>query len=301
MQNYVTPFIGYLYEEAKDEKTIASYRTTVVHFLTWKEQRDGEYIIEETRPIDIKEYISYLKHQCKRKPATINKYIAALKVFFAFLLSSGIIKDNPMTRIKVEKLDYANGANQTKWLTKEEQDRFISYVQLEPNEFKRLRNLAIIDLMLYSGLRVNEVSSLEINDIITKDKDVQVIIREGKGNKFATVILVQKHAKNLRKWLKYRKGLDKDIHKSSPRLFVSERSPFFTERGIQKMLNKYAELANMDHITPHRFRHSFCKNLANAGTPIELIRRLARHESIQTTAIYLESSQEEQIETLRKV
>ncbi|AEH46356.1 integrase [Geobacillus sp. NFOSA3] len=301
MQNYVTPFIGYLYEEAKDEKTIASYRTTVVHFLTWKEQRDGEYIIEETRPIDIKEYISYLKHQCKRKPATINKYIAALKVFFAFLLSSGIIKDNPMTRIKVEKLDYANGANQTKWLTKEEQDRFISYVQLEPNEFKRLRNLAIIDLMLYSGLRVNEVSSLEINDIITKDKDVQVIIREGKGNKFATVILVQKHAKNLRKWLKYRKGLDKDIHKSSPRLFVSERSPFFTERGIQKMLNKYAELANMDHITPHRFRHSFCKNLANAGTPIELIRRLARHESIQTTAIYLESSQEEQIEALRKV
>ncbi|WP_143414907.1 tyrosine-type recombinase/integrase [Geobacillus sp. E263] len=301
MQNYVDPFVSYLYEEAKDPKTIASYRTTVVHFLTWKEQRDGEYIIEETRPIDIKEYISYLKHQCKRKPATINKYIVALKVFFAFLLSSGIIKDNPMTRIKVEKLDYANGANQTKWLTKEEQDRFISYVQLEPNEFKRLRNLAIIDLMLYSGLRVNEVSSLEINDIITKDKDVQVIIREGKGNKFATVILVQKHAKNLRKWLKYRKGLDKDIHKSSPRLFVSERSPFFTERGIQKMLNKYAELANMDHITPHRFRHSFCKNLANAGTPIELIRRLARHESIQTTAIYLESSQEEQIEALRKV
>jgi len=301
MQNYVTPFVRYLYEEAKDPKTIASYRTTVVHFLTWKEQRDGEYIIEETRPIDIKEYISYLKHQCKRKPATINKYIAALKVFFAFLLSSGIIKDNPMTRIKIEKLDYANGANQTKWLTKEEQDRFISYVQLEPNEFKRLRNLAIIDLMLYSGLRVNEVSSLEINDIITKDKDVQVIIREGKGNKFATVILVQKHAKNLRKWLKYRKGLDKDIHKSSPRLFVSERSPFFTERGIQKMLTKYARLANMENITPHRFRHSFCKNLANAETPIEIIKRLARHESIQTTAIYLESSQEEQIEALRKV
>jgi integrase/recombinase XerC len=301
MQNYVTPFVRYLYEEAKDPKTIASYRTTVVHFLTWKEQRDGEYIIEETRPIDIKEYISYLKHQCKRKPATINKYIAALKVFFAFLLSRGIIKDNPMTRIKVEKLDYVNGADQTKWLTKEEQDRFISYVQLEPNEFKRLRNLAIIDLMLYSGLRVNEVSSLEINDIITKDKDVQVIIREGKGNKFATVILVQKHAKNLRKWLKYRKNLEKDIHKESTRLFVSERSPFLSERGIQKMLTKYARLANMENVTPHRFRHSFCKNLANAGTPIEIIRRLARHESIQTTAIYVESSQEEQIEALRKV
>ncbi|SES06902.1 Phage integrase family protein [Gracilibacillus ureilyticus] len=66
------------------------------------------------------------------------------------------------------------------------------------------------------------------------------------------------------------------------------------------MLNKYAKLANKENITPHRFRHSFCKNLANAGTPIEIIRKLARHESIQTTAVYVDSSQEEQIEALRK-
>lgn len=287
MQNYIDPFVRYLYEEAKDQKTITAYRTTVAHFLKWKEERDGGYNVEETRPIDIKEYTSYLKHQCKWKPATINKYIAALKVFFAFLLSKGEIKDNPMTRIKIEALHYAIGANQTKWLTKEEQDRFISYVQLEPNEFKRLRNLAIIDLMLYSGLRVHEVAVLEINDIAIKEKDVQVIIREGKGGKFGVVMLVQKRSKNLRKWLTYRSGLEKKIHKESTQLFVSERSPYLSERAIQKMLTKYAQLANMENITPHRFRHSFCKNLANAGTPIEIIRKLARHESIQTTAIYM--------------
>ena len=301
MENYIDPFIHYLYEEAKDEKTITAYRTTVVHFLKWNVERDGDYIIEEIRPIDIKEYTSYLKHQCKRKPATINKYIAALKVFFAFLFNQGLVKDNPMTRIKIESLEYANSANETKWLTKVEQDRFISYVELEPNEFKRLRNLAIIDLMLYAGLRVHEVSSLDINDIITKDKDFRVVVREGKGNKFAIVMLVQKHTKNLRKWLKYRKGLEKKIHNESTRLFVSERSMFLSERGIQKMLNKYAQLANMENITPHRFRHSFCKNLASAGTPIEIIRKLARHESIQTTAIYVDSSQEEQIEALKKM
>ncbi len=206
-----------------------------------------------------------------------------------------------MTRIKIESLKYANSSNETKWLTKEEQDCFISYVQLEQNEFKRLRNLAIIDLMLYAGLQVHEVSSLEIDDIITKEKDLRVIIRSGKGNKFAIVMLVQKHAKNLRKWLKYRKGLEKKIHKESTRLFVSERSPFLSERGIQKMLNKYAQLANMENITPHRFRHSFCKNLANSGTPIDIIRKLARHESIQTTVIYVDSSQEEQIEALRRM
>lgn len=301
MEHYIDPFVCYLYEEAKDEKTIASYRTTVAHFLKWKQECEGEYIIEETRPIDIKEYTSYLKHQCKRKPTTINKYIAALKVFFAFLLSQGLMKDNPMTRIKIEKLEHAMSVSETKWLSKEEQDCYISYVQLEPNEFKRLRNIAIIDLMLFTGLRVHEVAALEIDDIVPKESDIQVIVRDGKYNKYAVVLLVRKHSRNVRKWLKYRKGLEKSIYKESSQLFVSERSPYLSERGIQKMLTKYEKLANMENITPHRFRHSFCKNLANAGTPIEIIRRLARHDSIQTTAIYVESSQEEQVEALRRM
>lgn len=301
MEDYINSFVHYLYEEAKDQKTISSYRTTVAHFLQWIEERDGDYIIEEIRPIDIKEYTSYLKHQCKRKPATVNKYIAALKVFFAFLFDKGFIKDNPMTRIKIEKLEHATGIDETKWLSKEEQDRYISYVQLEQNEFKRLRNLAIIDLMLYVGLRVHEVAALEIEDIVPKESDIQVIVKDGKYNKYAVLLLVRKHSRNVRKWLKYRKGLEKKIYQESSQLFVSERSPFLSERGIQKMLTKYEELANMENITPHRFRHSFCKNLAIAGTPIEIIKKLARHESIQTTAIYVDSSQEEQVEALRRM
>ncbi|MED1794986.1 site-specific integrase [Brevibacillus nitrificans] len=67
------------------------------------------------------------------------------------------------------------------------------------------------------------------------------------------------------------------------------------------MLDKYADLANMENITPHRFRHSFCKNLANSGASIELIRRLARHESIQTTAIYIDPSYSEQLNALRNM
>ncbi|WP_340435839.1 tyrosine-type recombinase/integrase [Ureibacillus thermosphaericus] len=69
-------------------------------------------------------------------------------------------------------------------------------------------------------------------------------------------------------------------------------SCLLTARAIQKMLTKYADLTNMENVTPHRFRHSFCKNLANAGTPIEIIRRFAWHESIQTTVIYVDASRE---------
>jgi site-specific recombinase XerD len=72
-------------------------------------------------------------------------------------------------------------------------------------------------------------------------------------------------------------------------------------RGIQTMLNKYAKLARMENISPHRLRHSFCKNLAIAGTPIEVISKLARHESIETTRIYVDSSAEEMIHALKNV
>lgn len=65
-------------------------------------------------------------------------------------------------------------------------------MDLEQSEFKRLRNLAIVNLMLYVGLRVHEVSALKISDLIIKGGDIQIIVREGKGSKFAGLTLIQK-------------------------------------------------------------------------------------------------------------
>ena len=163
-----------------------------------------------------------------------------------------------------------------------------------------MRNLAIIDLMLYAGLRVAEVEALRIDDVKVNG-NVTITIREGKKGKYATVTLIEKYSKNLKKWLKYRQSLEKDIYKESPYLFVSERSGKMGARAIQIMLNKYAKLAHMKNITPHRFRHSFCKNLANAGVPIETISKLARHESIETTKIYIDNSHAEMLEALKKM
>lgn len=303
MEQLLNQFLTWLHNEGKDEKTITAYKTTLNQFLTWYLVTNEEIHLKEIKPIDIKEYLGYMKHTLNRKQATINKTTASLKTFFSYLTENGLVLNNPMTRIKIQKVQTSDkvGEKETiKWLTKEEQDRFISYVELEKNEFKRLRNLAIIDLMLYCGLRVAEVEELKIKDVKTNG-DITITIREGKHGKYATVILVNKYSSNLRKWLKYRQSLDKDIYIQSPFLFISERTGQLTARGIQVMLNKYAELAHMENITPHRFRHSFCKNLANIGTSIEVIRRLARHESIQTTAIYIDPSHEEQLKALKKM
>lgn len=206
-----------------------------------------------------------------------------------------------MTRIKIQKVQATDKLKDSmKWLTKEEQFKFISYVELERNEMMRLRNLAFIDLMLYCGLRVSEVEDLKLSDIKING-NLEITIREGKHGKYAIVTMLNKHSKNLRNWLKYRQTLNNDRYNDSSYVFVSERAGQLTARGIQFMLDRYAKLANMEGITPHRWRHSYCKNLANAGVNIETIRKLARHESIQTTAIYVGPSHKEQLDALNTI
>lgn len=297
-------FLNWLHNEGKDEKTIKAYRSTVNQFLKWFEgSADGKKGITSVKPITIKDYLSYMRNTLNRKQATINKSIASLKTFFAYLADQEIINDNPMTRIKIQKVKASEKIGEkdiSKWLTKEEQDKFLSYVDLEKNEFKRLRNLAVIDIMLYAGLRVAEVEALRIDDIKING-NIIITIREGKKGKYSTVTLIERYSKNLRKWLKYRLTMEKEIYRQSPYLFVSERSGQLGARAIQVMINKYAELAHMDNVTPHRFRHSFCKNLANAGVPIETISKLARHESIEVTKIYIDNSHEEMLSALEKM
>ena len=297
----IEQFLNWLHDEGKDSKTIIAYQTILHQFTEWYVTTTGLVTLTEVKPIDVKEFIGYLRHTLNRKPATINKAIAGLKTFFSYLADIGLISDNPMTRIKIQKIQATDKVKDTmKWLTKEEQERFLSYIDLEKNEFKRLRNLAIVDLMLYGGLRVSEVVELKIEDI-KANGNIEVTIREGKYSKYANVTIVSKYAKNLRNWLKYRQKLTNEKYLDSPYLFVSERTGQLGARGIQVMLDKYAELAGMDNMTPHRLRHSYCKNLANASISIQTIADLARHSNINTTRIYVENSEQERLNALNKM
>lgn len=295
--NLIEAYSDFLWDDAKDDKTIQSYRYAAQDFCEWLSGSDQ---LTDVRPVHVKEYIAYLRHEKRLSPATVNKYIAGLNSFFSFAVETGAVSLNPMKRVRRVTVADSDGGR-VKWLSPSEQERFLSYVELETSEWLRTRNLAAIDLMLYAGLRVQEVSDLMIDDISASGKDLKIIVRDGKRGKFATVTLVQKYARNLKKWQRLRKDADKAEHTQSDRLFVSERSGQLNPRGIQKFIAKYAGLAGIAGVTPHRFRHSFCKNLARQDTPIEIIKRLARHESISTTAIYVDPSSDEMIQSLRKM
>lgn len=290
-------YTTHLKESAKDPKTINSYINAVKDFNQWL---DYKVELINAKPIDIRNYITYLRHNRRLAPSTVNKYIASLKSFYYFLSDQGVIANNPMEQIK--RISFSNvSTTNNKWLSPIEQEKFLNYATLEKSEWLRTRNLAVIDLMLFAGLRVQEVVDLQIQDVTTNRKNINILILDGKHGKYAEVTLIAKYARNLKHWLRLRKESKKPSHVNSTSLFVSERSGSLTTRAIQKFVAKYGELAGIDNITPHRLRHTFCKNLARQGTPIEIIRKLARHEKIETTAIYIDPSSEELVDALNRM
>jgi integrase/recombinase XerC/integrase/recombinase XerD len=196
-------------------------------------------------------------------PATINRALASLKIFFNWLFKKGVITSNPAEDVKLVAI-----ANQPslKWLDRNQQASFVRTI----HEYGSLRDEALIGIMLHAGLRVSEVCALNREDIEISDRKGRVIVQHGKGNKYREVPLNVDARRAIEDYLANgRKN-------GSPFLFTTQRSGQATTRGIQHILAKYAKLTGLE-VTPHVLRHTFCHELAVRKVPLDVIARLAGH------------------------
>jgi integrase/recombinase XerC/integrase/recombinase XerD len=282
MQNYLDE----LSAEGKSEKTITTYSTVLHKFSEWLEETTGSSDTGKITPMDIKEFKQHLTTILDRKPATTNKYLVAIKGFLEWATDGKLTPTNPARKIPlVEKQQMA-----PKWLEQTEQYKLIRTVEQERNPFKMARDMAIIQMMLQAGLRVEEVSNLEIKDVTINCKSGQVIVRQGKRGKYREVPLNKDLRDSLKEYLEVRKD-----HKygGSNHLFVSERSPNMTTRAIQHLVEEFGYRAKIEGLSCHQLRHSFCHNLILAGTGIEKVAMLAGHASLESTRVYTIPSEKE--------
>lgn len=159
--------------------------------------------------------------------------------------------------------------------------------RVNPEE-KYRRDRAIIFSLIYAGLRVEELSNLKLTDLDLDMKRIRIV---GKGMKVRTIPIGNLLLAEIKDWLVFRNELAKikENVAASPYVFYSQRSPKFSVRGIQTMIESYS-LPNKK-LTPHMFRHTFCKWMLKAtNNDIEKVRRLAGHSNIATTSRYLKDS-----------
>jgi len=285
MIDAIEKYFSELRDEDKSEKTIASYRTALKKFIEWFDNENNNTDIRKVTPMDIKFYKVYLE-KLKRKPGTINKQLIILKSFFQWAVENDFINASPARKIKlVEKQQLA-----PKWLEKNNQSGLLREIERAENKytngdntFKTRRDKAIFSLMLKSGLRVEEVVKLEMDDVVINARSGKVVVRHGKRNKYREVPINNDVRIALREYFEKRKD---HKYSYSPFLFISERGINLTTRAIQYLLKTYAEKINLGNITCHQLRHSCLHSLVEAGVGLEKVKDIAGHKSLNSTMIY---------------
>ena len=139
--------------------------------------------------------------------------------------------------------------------------------------------MAIVKLLLNTGLRVSELCDLTWSDIKITDRKGSLTVRSGKGNQRREVPL-NKDARSALLLIGYEQNALAHL-----RVFMGQRGPM-TPRGVESMLKKYVQHTDLEDVSPHSLRHTFCKNLVDAGVGLEKVAALAGHENLETTRRY---------------
>jgi site-specific recombinase XerD len=170
-----------------------------------------------------------------------------------------------------------------KWLTKKDQYALIRAVQKENNA----RDLALIMVLLHTGLRVSEVSSLRLSDVRISERQGSVTVRRGKGTKYRVVPLNADVRAALSAYLSERPNIDHDY------VFVGKRGERLKTWGIQYSVSKYAYNARLENVSPHALRHTCGKNLIDAGVSLDQVASILGHKNLNTTRIYTTPSEQD--------
>jgi integrase/recombinase XerC len=289
-------FQGYLTGVGKSAHTVKAYTHDAASFGQWWEQTTGRaFQPQAVVSNDIVEYRGYLQRR-GLKPATINRRLNALRKFFLWAKREQLTHDTPFDIlenifVKVQK-DVSPG-----WLDANEQLALVRAVREKGNQ----RDLAIIRTFLGTGLRLSELAALKLSDLEISERRGTLYVRSGKGVKQRDLPLNKQTRAALSAYLEQREqvGVDNLDEEARERVFFGQRGPL-TERGLDQLVAKYAYQARLENCTAHTLRHSFAKNLVNAGTPLDQVATLLGHESLDTTRVYTRPSRQDLERSVRR-
>lgn len=269
----IDTFLAELRRQDAAPATVRNYAADLRAFARWFPEATGEpFAAKAVTPTDLREYRGYLRTVERKQAATINRRLAALRRFFVWAKGAGTIVEVPTAQVK----GVPAAPRTPKALSKREVDRLLREAERHGNK----RNLAILLVLRHTGLRVGELCNLRLSDVTVSERKGEVLVRGGKGNKDRTVPLNNDVRRALAAYLAVRPTVADD------HLFVGQRGAPLQPQGVQQVVAKYARRAGLPAVTPHVLRHTFAKQVLDAGEDLATVQRLLGHERLETTAIY---------------
>ena len=276
----ISDYLMYLeMERGLSQNTILAYQSDLIAFFDFL-SKEKDIILNDLKRKDFSSYTKYLARN-EINPSTITRKIASIKGFFRYLCHKRIIKTNPAISITPPKLP----KRLPKVLTISELNKILK-------EKLPLSDFAIIELLYSAGIRVSELTELELKNLDLAQNMIKVF---GKGSKERLVPIGKKCCETLKKYL-IKRELIALKYNSKPYLFLNPDGTKITRQKVYKIIHSLGNIVGKN-ISPHTIRHSFATHLLENGADLRVVQELLGHASIVTTQLYTHISKK----TLREV
>lgn len=285
-------YANYLrFEKNASENTIGAYVSDLQKLQDFAEQN-----LMNITPITISyEHLQEFLYQISKinySERTQARWISSIKGFFSFLLEDELREDNPSALLETPKL----GLYLPDTLSLEEIEKLISAT--EENTDLAKRNRCMIEVLYGCGLRVSELTELQISNINFKENYLKI---QGKGDKVRFVPLADYTADFIKNYINDIRSKQKINPKHSDILFLNSRGAQISRQMVFLIIKEIVRKAGIQkNISPHTFRHSFATHLLQNGADLRFIQEMLGHSSITTTEIYTHLNTEELHETILK-
>ena len=265
-------FFRYLSTERNaSEYTCRNYAFDLERFFAFL----GHQRIEAVTPLEVRRFVAHLsaKQESRR---TIARRLSCLRSFFRFLCREGTLEYNPAEAVPTPRLD-------TRLPSFLDEQQIIRLLDVpDAKKWQGLRDRAILETFYSTGMRVSELSGLNLQDV---DEISGTAVVRGKGKKERLCPIGSTALKAIRVYLAKRPADNK--LRVPYALFVSQKGTRLTVRQVDRLLVRYVRMAHLpSSISPHSLRHSFATHLLDRGADLRSVQELLGHASLSTTQIY---------------
>lgn len=257
------------------DKTISAYRSDLKQFRA--------YEADVFHP-DLCGYVAHLSDGLHLKDSSVRRKIISLRVFYDYLTAEGRMESSPFARLKFR---FKQERRLPKTLTKGEVKRLLFAIDRAEEEEEGsvfLRDAALLDLLISTGIRIGEAAALSLDDVVLPERTLLI---HGKGRKQRLVFLSSPVTRDrIAALVKSRRA---EKQRACNRLFVGKRGNPLSNRSIENIYRKYVKKAQINpNSTPHFLRHTFATNLLANGADLRSVQEILGHASVATTQIYTE-------------
>jgi integrase/recombinase XerD len=250
--------------------TIAAYRRDLQQFAATAGSR------WRNDPEPVTDFVNGLR-RAGRRPSTQARKVAAIRSFYGFALREGIAGRDVAALLDSPR----PGSYLPDVLDADDVERILAAPA--GDEPAAIRDAAILELLYACGLRVSELTGLDLDRVDLSNLQVRVI---GKGNKERRVPMGEPARERMHRYLNGPRATW-TAGRPTPAVFVSQRGKRLTREAVWRLVRRWTRAAGVSgHVTPHTFRHSFATHLLEGGADLRVVQTLLGHASISTTQLY---------------